>query len=106
MYKRQDNNSYGGDVAAGEIIVKYTYETVSNPVTTVIVSYTIDVTGNIKVDVDYTGAVSYTHLFQMGRITNLFTLVLQQKRDTYNLKLLIFIILHLLTSLVLSLIHI
>ncbi len=33
-----DNNSYGGDVAAGEIIVKYTYETVSNPVTTVIVS--------------------------------------------------------------------
>ena len=23
-----DNNSYGGDVAAGEIIVKYTYETV------------------------------------------------------------------------------
>ena len=29
-----DNNSYGGDVAAGEIIVKYTYETVSNPVTT------------------------------------------------------------------------
>ena len=31
-----DNNSYGGDVAAGEIIVKYTYETVSNPVTTVI----------------------------------------------------------------------
>ena len=50
-----DNNSYGGDVAAGEIIVKYTYETVSNPATTVIVSYTIDVTGNIKVDVDYTG---------------------------------------------------
>ena len=40
-----DNNSYGGDVAAGEIIVKYTYETVSNPATTVIVSYTIDVTG-------------------------------------------------------------
>ncbi len=39
-------------------------------------------------------------IFQMGRITNLFTLVLQQKRDTYNLKLLIFIILHLLTSLV------
>ena len=36
-----DNNSYGGDVAAGEIIVKYTYETVSNPVTTVIVSYTM-----------------------------------------------------------------
>ena len=50
-----DNNSYGGDVAAGEIIVKYTYETVSNPVTTVIVSYTIDAIGNIKVDVDYTG---------------------------------------------------
>ena len=61
-----DNNSYGGDVAAGEIIVKYTYETVSNPVTTVIVSYTIDVTGNIKVDVDYTGVKGLPELPVFG----------------------------------------
>ena len=26
-----DNNSFGGDVFADEIIVKYTYETISNP---------------------------------------------------------------------------
>ena len=61
-----DNNSYGGDVAAGEIIVKYTYETVSNPATTVIVSYTIDVTGNIKVDVDYTGVKGLPELPVFG----------------------------------------
>ena len=61
-----DNNSYGGDVAAGEIIVKYTYETVSNPVTTVIVSYTIDVIGNIKVDVDYTGVKGMPELPVFG----------------------------------------
>ena len=41
-------------------------------------------------------------VFDLSDGTNyeLVTLVLQQKRDTYNLKLLIFIILHLLTSLV------
>ena len=61
-----DNNSYGGDVAAGEIIVKYTYETVSNPVTTVIVSYTIDAIGNIKVDVDYTGVKGLPELPVFG----------------------------------------
>ena len=53
-------------MAAGEIIVKYTYETVSNPVTTVIVSYTIDVTGNIKVDVDYTGVKGLPELPVFG----------------------------------------
>ena len=61
-----DNNSYGGDVSAGEIIVKYTYETVGNPVTTVIVSYTIDVIGNIKVDVDYTGVKGLPELPVFG----------------------------------------
>ena len=32
-----DNNSYGGDVSASEIIIKYTYETINNPATTVLV---------------------------------------------------------------------
>ena len=36
-----DNNSFGGDIFADEIIVKYTYETISNPSTTVLVTYTI-----------------------------------------------------------------
>ena len=42
-----DNNIYEGDVSADEIIVKFTYKTISNPSATVLVSYT---------------AVSYTHL--------------------------------------------
>ena len=39
-----DNNSYGGDVYADEIIVKYTYET-----------YSVDASGKIRVDVHYNG---------------------------------------------------
>ncbi len=38
-----DNNSYGGDVYADEIVVTYTYETITTPETTVLVSYTVDV---------------------------------------------------------------
>ena len=50
-----DNNSYGGDVAADEIIVKYTYETINHPSTTVIATYTVGVSGKIRVDVHYNG---------------------------------------------------
>ena len=50
-----DNNSYGGDVAADEIIVKYTYETINHPSATVIVTYTVGVSGKIRVDVHYNG---------------------------------------------------
>ena len=50
-----DNNSYGGDVYADEIIVTYTYETITTPETTVLVSYTVDVSGKIRVDVHYHG---------------------------------------------------
>ena len=42
-----DNNSFGGDIFADEIIVKYTYETISNPSTTVLVTYTVDASGKI-----------------------------------------------------------
>ena len=40
-----DNNSFGGDVFADEIVVKYTYETISNPSTTVLVTYTVNASG-------------------------------------------------------------
>ena len=33
-----DNNSYGGDVYADEIVVTYTYETITTPETTVLVA--------------------------------------------------------------------
>ena len=50
-----DNNSYGGDVSASEIIIKYTYETINNPATTVLVTYTVDASGKLRVDVHYNG---------------------------------------------------
>lgn len=53
--KAPDNNSYGGDVSANEITVKYLYKTISIPSTTVIVSYTVNKSGKIKVDVHYSG---------------------------------------------------
>lgn len=50
-----ENNSYGGDVFADEIMVVYTYETITNPSAMVLVTYTVDKMGKIKVDVDYKG---------------------------------------------------
>ena len=50
------NNRYGGDVDAKEIIVKYTYETITNPSTIVHVTYTVKETGKIMVEVHYVGA--------------------------------------------------
>lgn len=61
-----DNNSYGGNVSADEIIVKYTYETVHNPSTTVAVMYTVDVTGKIRVDVHYAGVQGLPELPVFG----------------------------------------
>lgn len=52
----EDNNRYGGDVYAKEMVITYTYETITNPVTHTRVTYTVDVTGQIRVDVHYTGA--------------------------------------------------
>jgi hypothetical protein len=46
---------YGGDVYADEIIVKYTYETITTPATTILVSYSVDASGKIRVDVHYNG---------------------------------------------------
>ena len=61
-----DNNSFGGDVFADEIIVKYTYETISNPSTTVLVTYTVDVSGKIQVDVHYNGVKGLPELPVFG----------------------------------------
>ena len=40
---------------ADEIIVKYTYKTITTPATTVLVSYSVDASGKIRVDVHYNG---------------------------------------------------
>ena len=61
-----DNNSYGGDVYADEIVVTYTYETITTPETTVLVSYTVDVSGKIRVDVHYHGVQGLPELPVFG----------------------------------------
>ena len=61
-----DNNSFGGDVFADEIIVKYTYETISNPSTTVLVTYTVNASGKIQVDVHYNGVKALPELPVFG----------------------------------------
>ena len=62
----QDNNSFGWDVFADEIIVKYTYETISNPSTTVLVTYTVHASGKIQVDVHYNGVKGLLELPVFG----------------------------------------
>ena len=61
-----DNNNFGGDVFADEIIVKYTYETISNPSTTVLVTYTVNASGKIWVDVHYNGVKGLPELPVFG----------------------------------------
>ena len=50
-----ENNKYGADVFAKEIIVKYVYETITIPATTVDVTYRVNVEGRIGVNVSYKG---------------------------------------------------
>lgn len=61
-----ENNRYGGNVSAKEMIVRYTYETITNPTTTVNVVYTVDGTGKIKVDVHYAGVKGLPQLPAFG----------------------------------------
>ena len=49
------NNKYGADVYAHNMVVKYTYETVTTPRTTVEVNYNIEADGKIIVNVSYKG---------------------------------------------------
>ena len=50
-----DNNKYESDVYANNIVVKFIYETVTIPVTTVEVTYDVDANGKINVRVLYKG---------------------------------------------------
>ena len=60
------NNKYGGDVYADTVIVKYLYETITTPATTVQVSYEVTATGKITVDVLYKGAKGLPELPVFG----------------------------------------
>lgn len=60
------NNHYGSDVEAEEIIVIYTYETITNPSAIVTVTYTVDGTGMIKTDVHYMGVKGLPQLPVFG----------------------------------------
>ena len=60
------NNKYGADVYANNVIVKYIYETVTTPATTVQVSYDIAANGNITVDVLYKGVKGLPELPVFG----------------------------------------
>ena len=61
-----DNNKYGADVFASEITVKYVYETITTPATTVTVTYSVTETGKITVDVSYKGTKGLPELPVFG----------------------------------------
>ncbi|MBQ8625838.1 MAG: hypothetical protein IJ419_06740 [Agathobacter sp.] len=60
------NNKYGSDVYANNVIVKYVYETVTTPSTTIEVTYDIAVNGTLTVDVLYKGAKGLPELPVFG----------------------------------------
>lgn len=61
-----DNNRYGGDVAAQNVVVKYVYQTITTPATTVEVVYDVDAAGKIKVHVTYHGVQGLPELPVFG----------------------------------------
>lgn len=61
-----DNNSYGSDVYAKEVRVRYTYETITIPSTVVNVIYMVDETGRIAVKVHYVGKTGLPQLPAFG----------------------------------------
>lgn len=61
-----NNNKYGGDVYADNVIVKYIYETVTTPTTTVEVNYDVAANGKITVNVLYKGAKGLPELPVFG----------------------------------------
>lgn len=61
-----DNNKYGEDVFADEMIVKYVYETITTPATTVTVTYNVTGDGKITVNVLYKGAKGLPELPVFG----------------------------------------
>ncbi len=61
-----DNNKYGADVFADNVTVKYIYETVTTPATTVEVTYDVAANGKITVSVLYKGAKGLPELPVFG----------------------------------------
>lgn len=61
-----ENNCYGSDVYANEIIVTFTYETITRPSTTVKVTYKVEKSGKITVDVHYVGVKGLPQLPVFG----------------------------------------
>lgn len=61
-----NNNKYGCDVFAENIIVKFVYETVTSPTTTVDVTYSVESTGKITVSVSYKGVKGLPQLPVFG----------------------------------------
>ena len=61
-----ENNKYGADVFADEIAVKYVYETVTIPATTVNVTYHVENKGKMTVDVSYKGVKGLPELPVFG----------------------------------------
>lgn len=61
-----DNNRYGGDVAAQNVVVKYVYQTITTPATIVEVVYDVDAEGKITVRVAYHGVQGLPELPVFG----------------------------------------
>lgn len=61
-----DNNRYGSDVYAKEMNIIFVYETITTPKTEVKVTYTVEESGKIKVDVHYVGVKGLPELPTFG----------------------------------------
>ena len=61
-----ENNKYGADVFADKVAVKYVYETVTIPATTVTVIYSVENKGKMTVDVSYKGVKGLPELPVFG----------------------------------------
>ncbi len=61
-----ENNKYGADVYANNIVVKYIYGTITTPAATVEVTYDVAVDGKMKVNVMYKGAKGLPELPVFG----------------------------------------
>lgn len=61
-----DNNRYGGDVPADNVVVKFEYKTVTTPATTVEVIYDVDSKGRITVKASYKGVKGLPQLPVFG----------------------------------------
>ena len=60
------NNCYGKDIYAEQVVVKFVYETITNPSTQVKVTYTVNETGKIVVHVHYVGQKGLPQLPTFG----------------------------------------